>query len=102
MKVEVSKSNQTGKKYKIVITYKDGSTKTIHIGQAGADDYTKTGDEEAKNRYIARHKVREDWNKSGVTTRGFWSKHLLWNEKTLQKSARDIHKRFGIDVSLKI
>ena len=60
-KVEISKSNIKGKKYKIVLIYDDGKTKTIHIGQEGADDFTKTGDEEAKKRYIARHKKREDW-----------------------------------------
>ena len=40
MKVEVSKSDNPKKKYKIVLTYDTGKTKTIHIGQAGADDFT--------------------------------------------------------------
>jgi len=102
MKVEVYKSPQKGKKYKIVIKYPDGTTKTIHIGSAGMEDYTTHGDPDRKQRYIDRHKKREDWTKSGITTRGWWSRWLTWNEKTLQKSARDIRERFGIDVSLKI
>lgn len=100
-KVEIYKSERKGKKYKIVLIYDDGKTKTIHIGQEGADDFTKTGDEEAKKRYITRHKKREDWNKSGITTAGFWAKHLLWNKTTLSASIKDTEKRFNLDIILK-
>jgi hypothetical protein len=100
-KVEIYKSERKGKKYKIVLIYDDGKTKTIHIGQEGADDFTKTGDEEAKKRYITRHKKREDWNKSGITTAGFWAKHLLWNKNTLSASIKDTEKRFNLDIILK-
>ena len=95
-KVQISKSDNPKKKYKIVLTYDDGKTKTIHIGQAGADDFTITGDEDAKKRYIIRHKKREDWTKSGLATAGFWSRWLLWNEKTLKASIADIKKRFSL------
>ena len=95
-KVQISKSDNPKKKYKIVLTYDDGKTKTINIGQAGADDFTITGDEEAKKRYITRHKKREDWTKSGLATAGFWSRWLLWNEKTLKASIADIKKRFSL------
>lgn len=98
MKVEITKSDNPKKKYKIVLTYDDGKTKTIHIGQAGADDFTKTGDEEAKKRYISRHKKREDWTSSGIKTAGFWSRWLLWNKKTLKESKADISKRFNLKV----
>ena len=101
LKVEISKSNIKGKKYKIVLVYDDGKTKTINIGQEKADDYTKTGDEEAKKRYIARHKKREDWTKSGIKTAGFWSRWLTWNKKTLTASVADIKKRFNLDIILK-
>ena len=97
-KVEISKSDRSGKKYKIVLIYDDGSRKTIHIGQEGADDFTKTGDEDAKKRYITRHKKREDWTKSGINTAGFWAKHLLWNKKTLTASVADTSKRFNLNI----
>ena len=100
-KVEIYKSERKGKKYKIVLIYDDGKTKTIHIGQEGADDFTKTGDEEAKKRYITRHKKREDWNKSGLATAGFWAKHLLWNKNTLSASIKDTEKRFNLNITLK-
>ncbi len=96
MKVEVSKSDIKGKKYKIVLIYNDGKTKTIHIGQEGADDFTKTHNEKQKERYITRHKSRENWGKSGITTAGFWAKHLLWNKKTISESKKDISSRFNV------
>ena len=99
MKVYISKSDIKGKKYKILLEYNDGRTKTIHIGSDGMDDYTLTGDDEAKKRYIARHRSREDWN--DITTAGYWSRWLLWNEKTLKASVADIKKRFNLKIYLK-
>ena len=102
MKVYVSKSDIKGKKYKIVLEYDDGRTKTIHIGSEGMDDYTLTGDDEAKKRYIARHKKREDWTKTGLTTRGFWSRWLTWEKKTLKEAVKNIEKRFNVKIDLMI
>ncbi len=99
MKVEVSKSDNSKKKYKIVLTYDDGKTKTIHIGQAGADDFTKTGDEKQKDRYLTRHKKNENWGKSGITTAGFWSRWLLWNKSSLSASKKDIEKKYNITIN---
>jgi len=94
MKVSVSRSERKGKKLKIVID--DGKQKTIHIGSEGMEDYTTHGDDSRKKRYTDRHKKREDWTKSGITTAGFWAKHLLWNKKTLQDSKKDISSRFNV------
>lgn len=99
MKVEVSKSDNPKKKYKIVLTYDTGKTKTIHIGQAGADDFTKTGDEKQKDRYITRHKKNENWTKSGITTAGFWSRWLLWNKSSLSASKKDIENKFKVNIT---
>jgi len=102
MKVQISKSNRSGKKYKIVLTYDDGKTKTIHIGQEGADDYTLTGDDEAKSKYISRHKKREDWTKSGITTAGFWAYHLLWRFSSKQEAVKKLAKQFNLKIDLKV
>jgi hypothetical protein len=96
MKINVSKSDNPKKKYKIVLTYDDGKTKTIHIGQAGADDFTKTGDTSQKDRYITRHKKNENWSKSGIDTAGFWSRWLLWNKSSLSASKKDIENKFNV------
>lgn len=98
MKVYISKSDIKGKKYKIVLEYDDGRTKTLHIGADGMDDYTLTGDDEAKKRYISRHKKREDWKKTGIATKGFWSRWLLWEKKTLNEAVKNIEKKFNIKI----
>ena len=99
MKVEVSKSDNPKKKYKIVLHYETGKTKTIHIGQAGADDFTKTKNIEQKKLYIDRHKKRENWTKSGIDTAGFWAFHLLWNKSSLSASKKDIENKFKVNIN---
>ena len=101
MKIEISKSDNPKKKFKIVLTYDTDRQKTIYIGQSGANDFTLTGDVEAKKRYIKRHKKREDWTKSGINTAGFWAKHLLWNKSSLKSSINDIEKQFNLDITYK-
>ena len=54
--------------------------------------------EAKKKRYIARHKVRENWEKSGIKTAGFWSKHLLWSEPTLTGSIKKIENKFNVNI----
>ena len=34
-----------------------------------------------ENRYINRHKDKEDWNLSGIKTAGFYANNILWNKK---------------------
>ena len=98
MDVVISKSDNKNKKYKAVI---DGR-KTVHFGQAGASDMTQHKDKDRKQRYIDRHKKREDWGASGVKTAGFYAKNILWNKDTLTKSVDDLNKRFkNINIKLK-
>ena len=84
----ITKSANKNKKYSALI---DGK-KTIHFGSAGMSDFTKHKDEERKQRYINRHKSRENW--SDPKTAGFMSKHLLWNKPTLTESIKDTNNRF--------
>ena len=93
--VSFGKSTREGKKYMVVLD-NNGSKKTIHFGASGYDDYTTHHDEERKKRYIDRHQKREDWTNSGILTSGFWSKHLLWNKKTIATSMKDIRDRFSL------
>ena len=55
---------------------------------------TQHRNEQRKERYISRHKNREDWNKSGLDTAGFYSKQLLWNADGFDKSCRDLKNKF--------
>ena len=98
MDVVISKSENKNKKYKAVI---DGK-KTIHFGHSSYEDFTTHKDKDRKQRYIDRHKKREDWGSSGVDTAGFYSKHVLWNKDTLTKSVDDLNKKFkNINIKLK-
>ena len=72
------------------------SGKTVYFGAIGYEDFTIHKDPIRKARYIARHKNKENWTKSGINTAGFWSRWLLWNQLTLQSSYNDIKNRFLI------
>ena len=89
--VYLKKSDKKDKKYMV---YVDG--KTIHFGYKGMSDYTKHKDFERMKRYENRHKSRENWNKSGIKTAGFWSKWILWNKPGFESSKRDTASRFNI------
>ena len=96
MEVVISKSTNKNKKFDAVV---DG--KKISFGAVGYSDYTIHKDPERKERYITRHAKREDWNKSGLKTAGYWSKHLLWNKDTLTKSINDISKKHNLNIKMK-
>jgi hypothetical protein len=94
--ISVKRSTKPDKKLEVKLETDQGRTKTLNIGQKGAPDFTKTGDEEQKARYIDRHKAREDWKLSGILTAGFWSKNLLWNKPTLEESIKDVKEKYGV------
>ena len=89
--VKLSRSEKPTKKFKVKI-----GQKTIHFGAKSMSDFTKNKDVARKQRYLARHKARENWGITGVLTAGFWSRWLLWNKPSLLSSKRDIQKRFKI------
>ena len=86
--VVIQKSSNPNKKYDAVI---DGKKK-VSFGAKGYSDFTKHKDEERKERYIARHKVNQDWK--DYETAGMWAKNILWNKPTIEASIRDTNKRF--------
>tara|TARA_R110000823_G_scaffold48429_1_gene122905 strand:- start:43 stop:345 length:303 start_codon:yes stop_codon:yes gene_type:complete len=96
VKVSIKKSTSKGKKWTAIFYYNKEKTKkkTIHFGSAGMDDFTKTGDEEQKKRYLARHQKNENWN--DYDTAGALSRWILWNKKSLSSSIADYIKRFNL------
>ena len=90
MQVKIRKARRAGKKYEAEV---DG--KTVAFGAAGYEEFTTHKDPERKGRYIARHRKREDWTRSGVDTAGFYAKHLLWNKSSLTASVRDLNQKFA-------
>ena len=100
MIIELSKSNRKDKKWKVKV-----NNKTIHFGGKNYGDFTiwnkekgKVFADKKKKAYIARHKVNENWNKSGIDTAGFWSRWLIWNKPTLNASIKDIENRFNVNI----
>lgn len=85
--IKIQRSDKPEKKYVAVIKDSDtGRVKRVYFGQAGASDFTKHGQEERKQRYLDRHRDREDWTSSGFKTAGWWSRWILWNKKTIEAS----------------
>ena len=71
---------------------------TLHFGSAYHQSYPDHKNPIRKKLYIQRHKVRENWNKSGINTSGFWARWLLWNLPTIEDSIKDIEKRYDIKI----
>lgn len=97
MRVAFISLRKANKPYKYVVRLRvDGKDKSVRFGRVPYSDFTKHKDEDRKMRYISRHKARENWNKSGITTAGFWSRWILWNKPTITASLEDTKRRFGL------
>lgn len=81
------KSDKPNKKFFIITS----SGKKIYFGQAGYEDYTIHKDPKRKELYIKRHsKMRENWERSGIDTAGWWSVKFLWSYPTKQEAYKKI------------
>jgi hypothetical protein len=102
-RVEIMKSKYPNKKFTIILYHADDGKKrkTLQIGQAGAEDFTLGASETKKNSYIKRHQARENHGISGITTRGFWSRWLLWDKPTITEAINNIEKKFDVDIVYK-
>jgi len=92
--VKIIRSSKADKKY-VALFNIDGKKKTTHFGQAGADDYTITKDEEQKKRYLDRHRANENWN--DPLTAGALSRWILWNKPSITDSIASYKKRFNFN-----
>ena len=94
-KVVIKKSTKSDKKYMAIFTNNDKSKKkTIHFGANGMSDYTIHKDKDRMNRYLNRHRKRENWEQ--CDTAGALSRWILWNKPTLQGSIKDYKKKFNL------
>lgn len=91
--VSIKKSTNSGKKLMATFKHtKTGRTKTVHFGFFGMSDFLKHGDPQRKQRYINRHRKRENWR--NPMTAGALSLYILWNKPTLKASIADYKRRF--------
>lgn len=88
--IVITPSKKKNKKYDVMINKKN----IVSFGQKGMSDYTIHKDKERKERYISRHKKREDWTKSGIDTSGFYAKNILWNKPTIGESVKDMNQKY--------
>jgi hypothetical protein len=93
---ELKPAKDNKHKYVATLENKDtGREKNIKFGAFGMSDYTKHKDDDRKMRYEKRHKgMGEDW--TDPSTKGFWSKNILWNKKTIKASLEDTKKKFKL------
>lgn len=83
-------------KFKFVIMLPQ--QKNIYFGASGYEDYTSHKDKDRRLLYVKRHMKRENWTKSGIDTKGFWSYWLLWNEPSIEKAIKVIEMKFNIKI----
>ena len=94
--ITIEKSSKPDKKYLATV-----NDKKIYVGAKGYEDYSIHKDNIRKERYIARHKAREDYTKSGVATAGYLSRFILWEEPTIQQSINKLNKKYT-DIKFKL
>jgi hypothetical protein len=90
----LTKSPRDGKKWRV--TGERGEK--VDFGAEGYSDLTMHRDPERQQAYIARHFPRENWNREGIKSAGFWSRWILWNKPSLDASIKDTEKRFNIRI----
>jgi len=92
MKLEsIKPSERDTKRYVAIFS---NPKKTTHFGLKGGSTYIDHRDEKKKSAYLARHKVRENFN--DPVTAGALARWILWNKQTLSASISDFKKRFNL------
>ena len=94
MKVIIKRSTNPEKKLMAIFYDGDKKIKTTHFGQRGASDMTQHGDSIRMNRYLDRHRHKENWN--DYQSAGALSRFILWNKPSLQASIKDYKSRFNL------
>jgi len=94
--LQVVKSTRPEKKLMaIFLNEQTGRKKTVHFGQASADDYTLTKDKEQRKRYRARH--AKDLQTGDPTRAGFLSLEILWgNSVNRQRNIMNYKKKYNL------
>lgn len=81
--------------HKWIGVFTDPGERRIPFGAKGYSDFTQNRDPLRRERYIARHKAREDWN--NPMTAGALSRYILWGESSdIRKNVRQFKHRFNL------
>lgn len=77
--------------------FKNGTK--VDFGAAGYSDYTIHKNKQRKDSYLARHRKRENWTKSGIKTAGFWARWILWNRTSIRASVNHVRRKFNLKIA---
>jgi hypothetical protein len=96
MRIVIKISKNKDKKYSAIFyDDNDKKIKTTNFGSAGMNDYTLTGDKEARKRYRERH--AKDLDTKDYKRAGYLSYYILWGDSTsLQQNIKDYKKKFNL------
>jgi hypothetical protein len=97
----IKRSSRGNKKFMLITP----EGRKIHFGALGMEDFTITGNEEQKKRYIKRHSNEEArWHmtKENLETPAFLSRFVLWNRPTIYASVDYIKQRLGVTIKVEI
>jgi hypothetical protein len=95
MQVILKKDRDGTHKFVAEVPTADGLSKSVHFGRIGYSDYTKHKDPIRMQRYLTRHRKRENWTRAGRYTAGFWSRWLLWSRPSLKAALKQTEKILG-------
>ena len=91
--------NSTNPDKKLMIKFLNNATdriNTLHFGSSQYSDFTtNNNNERSKQLYKLRHASD---NINDLAYPGAWSWHLLWNKETLEKSIKDMERKFNINI----
>lgn len=93
MKVIFSNSNIRNKKMTAVFYDGNKKVKTTHFGDSNGSSFIDHKDEQKKEAWIARHKVRGTFD--DPMSASSLSRFVLWNKPTLTASIKDYKTRFN-------
>jgi hypothetical protein len=96
--LKVIKSPKKDKKYRAVFL-RNGREKSVDFGAKGYQNYGGVGkerhlDKSRKQRYINRHKSRENW--SSPTSPGALSRWILWDKPTFREGVASYKRKFRL------
>ena len=77
-------------RYQATFTYAVEPHPSIVFGEKTEENYLQHKDKRRKDLYIEEYPNKKDWD--DPYTSGFWTRWLLWNEKSLDKSIDSMNK----------
>ena len=94
VKVVIRPSRNRRKRWRSIFYDNLSDDQSYPFRIAGMSDYTKNKDKERKQRYLNRHRKRENWN--DFTSAGSLCSWILWGEPMYRASIQQYKQRFHL------